>query len=368
MGIKTVIDAETLRIWLQSNKPVVVLDIRPMTQREEWSIPGSIHIDVYEKLKENKPDVFNGLTFPENTPIVTVCAQGFTSQIAADQLIEKGLEAYSLEGGMKGWSLSWNIAEIQEGDVTVIQVRRTGKGCLSYLIASNKEAAVIDASVDIEVYINLAKEKGWKIKYVLDTHIHADHVSRTQELAFATSAKFYLPEQDKTPFKFNTIHDGLIMKIGSSILQAIHTPGHTLESMVYKLNDEYLFTGDTLFLEGIGRPDLKADEDQTIKRASLLYKSLKKLTEINPQIMVLPGHTSKPVPFDQKILALPLATIKENLRVLKLPEDDFIKTVVLKIPPTPPNYLKISALNLKGNIHGEDFKEIEAGANRCAIS
>ena len=114
---------------------------------------------------------------------------------------ERGLEAYTLEGGMKAWNMAWNTAEVSVAgtDARVIQVRRTGKGCLSYLVGSGGEAAVIDASLDPEVYIELAKQRGWKIARVLDTHVHADHLSRSRGLAELVGATLHMPEGYRSP-------------------------------------------------------------------------------------------------------------------------------------------------------------------------
>ena len=95
----------------------------------------------------------------KSVPVVAICAGGKTSMIAAGLLQEQGFEAYSLLGGMKGWSLAWNTAKISFPEFEVIQFRRTGKGCLSYIIASNKEAIVVDASLPIEAYLNDIAER-----------------------------------------------------------------------------------------------------------------------------------------------------------------------------------------------------------------
>src|SRR5207244_1181298 len=97
----------------------------------------------------------------------------------------RGFEAFPLAGGMKAWSLAWNTAEIpaKDGSARILQIRRTGKGCLSYLVGSKAEALVIDASLPPEVYLELASRHGFRIRYVLDTHIHADHLSRGRSLA-----------------------------------------------------------------------------------------------------------------------------------------------------------------------------------------
>jgi glyoxylase-like metal-dependent hydrolase (beta-lactamase superfamily II) len=362
------ISAETLRTWLDEDKPVFVLDVRSKDQREEWKIPGSHYIDAYTRLKSGDMSVLDEVRIPKNVPVVTVCEAGRTSQIAATELSKQGIEVYSLEGGMKAWSLAWNEAELNDSQLKIIQIRRTGKGCLSYLIGSEGEAIVLDASVDPKVYTNLAKENNWLIKQVLDTHIHADHLSRSPELARRTTSELFMPDQDKVNFSFHKIHNDDTVKFGSSELKAIHTPGHTLESMSYLVNDKYLFTGDTLFTNGIGRPDLKADPDATRAKTKSLYQSLQKLLTLPGDIVVLAGHTSEPIEFDNKVVQITLGELKKSVEMLRLNEEEFINTLLRRIPATPPNYLSIVERNLKGDFTDINPIDLEAGANRCAIS
>ncbi len=146
---QTTIDVETLRSLLNQGEPVTVLDIRHNDEHDEWTIPGSVHVDAYDALKSGDPNALDGVDLPGETPVVTVCNVGKTSAIAAEQLRARGLRSLSLAGGMKAWSLAWNSAEapVPNSDARIIQVRRTGKGCLSYIVASEGEAAVIDAAL-----------------------------------------------------------------------------------------------------------------------------------------------------------------------------------------------------------------------------
>lgn len=184
------ISVETLRTWLEEGRPVTVLDVRPAAERAEWAIPGSVHIDAYRALNAHDPHALDAFDVANEAPVVTVCAAGKTSQLAAMQLAARGVPALSIEGGMKAWSLAWNTAEVplEDGSAHVIQVRRTGKGCLSYLISTGEEAFVIDASLDPHIYLDLARRHGWQITSVFDTHIHADHLSRSRQLAERSGA------------------------------------------------------------------------------------------------------------------------------------------------------------------------------------
>ena len=128
------IEAETLREWLDAQQPVTVLDIRTDEDRAQWAIPGSLHLNAYEALRAGQPGLLADASFPLDRPVVTVCNAGRVSQTAAEMLADRGFDARSLAGGMKAWSLAWNAADVPLSDasVHVTQVRRTGKGCLSY--------------------------------------------------------------------------------------------------------------------------------------------------------------------------------------------------------------------------------------------
>ncbi len=363
------ITMSTLRSWLENDKKVYVLDVRLKSQREEWQIPGSVHWDEYDRIKQNDPAAFDSFELSDEIPVVAVCNSGNASRLAAKRLREKGIEAYSLENGMKGWSSAWNSATIHSDDSTsIIQLRRTGKGCLSYIIGSEDEAIVIDPSLDPELYTSIASENDWQIKYVLDTHIHADHLSRAKALGGKTGAQVMLPAQNRLSYSFKPLADKELLKLGSSELEVIYTPGHTHESACYFLNKSILFTGDTLFTDGVGRPDLKATNEEVYQRAKHLYYSLQGILTLPGETKILPGHTSRAVPFDGKPIYALLKDLYKNVSMLNLSEEEFIETIVSKIPNTPPNYSKIVALNLVGDLDNIETDELEAGANRCAIN
>jgi glyoxylase-like metal-dependent hydrolase (beta-lactamase superfamily II) len=363
------IDVDTLRMWLDTRRPVAVLDVRTTADRAEWAIPGSMHVDAYAALKANDPHALDVVDLPGDRPVVTVCGAGKVSLVAAEQLRARGLEVFSLSGGMQAWSLAWNTAElaVPNSAAHVAQVRRTGKGCLSYLIGADGEAAVIDAALEPAVYQQLAQQHGWRITAVLDTHIHADHLSRSRALAEQTGATLYLPQQERVSFAHVPFRDDDIIPIGSARLRALRTPGHTAESISYLLDDQALFTGDTLFLNAIGRPDLHADPAAAKARAHALYASLQRVLALPGETLILPGHTSAPVPFDGKPLAATLAQVHAQTALLQEAEDAFVAALLARIPATPPNHTQITELNEAGAL-ADDPIALEAGANRCAIA
>ncbi len=348
--------------------PVSVLDIRLQDQRDEWLITGSIHKNVYEGLKQGDENILNGIDLPKDIPVVTVCAAGVTAVAATDILNEKGYDAYTLAGGMKAWNYAWSLAEIEDPQLKLIQVRRVAKGCISYIVGSGNEAVVIDAGLDPEVYIGLAKKNNWTIKFAMDTHIHADYISRTIDLVNATGATHLFSAEAAVDYNFKPFADGTFIHFGSVELKAIYTPGHTSESISYYINGKYLLTGDTLFVEGVGRPDLKADSQQIIQKAGQLFESLESIKRLAKETWILPAHTSQSVAFDKKIIGAALGELKETISLLKLTKESFIKQTIQRIPATPANYIQIAALNKAGNYDGFNPADLEAGANRCAVS
>ena len=346
------IDTATLRDWLEQDRPVTVLDIRSDDDRGQWAIPGSVHINAYDSLRKGEPGPLQDAVLPSDRPVVTVCNAGRMSDKAADVLTERGIEVLSLAGGMKAWSLAWNSAEVPLTDsaTRVTQIRRTGKGCLSYLIVSGGEAAVIDASVGSEVYTNLAKQHGGRIRWVIETHIHADHLSRSRKLADEHGAEVVLPAQDRVRFPFKAVSDGNELRVGAATLTAMHMPGHTDESTAYLLNGEVVFSGDTLFVSGVGRPDLHAGADGARRRAGALFHSLIRLRGLPAQVLVLPAHTGQPVAFDRRAIHGRIGEIGQWLSQWLGSEDSFIERVTHRIPATPPNFSTIVGLNEAGEL------------------
>ncbi len=227
---------------------------------------------------------------------------------------------------------------------------------------------MIDAALPPEVYLELARGYGWRITRVLETHIHADHLSRSRRLAELSGAPLLLPEQKRVAFGFSAVRDGDALDFGGAALRAVHTPGHTGESTCYMLDGVALFTGDTLFMEAVGRTDLHASLEETRSRARALFRSVHRLLLFSPETLILPGHTAKPVPFDGKALCSPLGEVRNRLASFATSEEAFVQLILERTPPTPPNHERIVELNEAGLLPEGDPTDLEAGANRCAIA
>jgi hydroxyacylglutathione hydrolase len=174
-------------------------------------------------------------------------------------------------------------------------------GCLSeaaYFIESEGEVAIVDPLRDIEVYLQMAKEKNASIKYIFETHFHADFVSGHIDLARATGARIIYGPGTETKFDVHVAADNEVFSLGKISIQVLHTPGHTLESTCYLLKDEFgkdhcIFTGDTLFVGDVGRPDLaqKGNEITMEDLAGMMYESIQsKIITLADDVIVYPAH------------------------------------------------------------------------------
>jgi len=180
-------------------------------------------------------------------------------------------------------------------------IKQLYTGCLSeaaYYVEDNGEAAIVDPLRDIEVYLDLAAERKATIKYIFETHFHADFVSGHIDLAKATGATIVYGPNTETNFDVHVAADGETFMLGNVSIAVLHTPGHTLESSCYLLKDEKnkdycVFTGDTLFVGDVGRPDLaQKGEDLTMEDlAGMMYESLQnKIIPLADDVLVYPAH------------------------------------------------------------------------------
>jgi glyoxylase-like metal-dependent hydrolase (beta-lactamase superfamily II)/rhodanese-related sulfurtransferase len=232
--------------------------------------------------------------------------------------------------------------------------------CLSeaaYFIASEGEAAVIDPLRDVDTYIKMAEEKGVKIKYIFETHFHADFVSGHLELSHKTGAPIVYGPNTDAKFKFHLAQDNEEFQIGKLKLQVLHTPGHTLESTSYLLHDEQgkpycVFTGDTLFVGDVGRPDLFSGNMSKEELAGMLYDSLQnRIKPLADNVIVYPAH-GPGSSCGKNLGPNTYSTIGEqkqtNYAMQDMTREEFVKAVTEGLS-TPPAYFPINArINKEG--------------------
>ncbi|NQV40333.1 MAG: MBL fold metallo-hydrolase [Nitrosopumilus sp.] len=339
---------------------VYLLDVRDPDEFSDYNIPGSINIPLSEIFD---PESISKI--PQNKEIVTICPHSNMATIATFALARNGIKSRILKDGLAGWSQVLNAVNAEENP-KVIQVEKIGKGCLSHVIISKNDAIVIDPLYPAEKYLEVVKQECAKITHIIDTHQHADHVSSAQQLSNLTGAPMYesnLEEWDRTA---NFLDDGQEVAFGNSKLRVIHTPGHTPGSLSYVVDEKYVFTGDILFIESIGRPDLR---DKAEEFAAQLYDSLhNKLLKLPPNTVVFPTHHGESVTSTKGVFSTTIEKTKQH-EILNLPKEEFVQRVVDVTVPRPMNYQKIIQIN-KGSIPlvASDVPDLELGPNRCSIA
>jgi glyoxylase-like metal-dependent hydrolase (beta-lactamase superfamily II)/rhodanese-related sulfurtransferase len=389
------ISAEDLKNAIDEDKvkmgDIFMLDVRSPEEFKQWSIEGSKNIPL---------DQISSLLYeiPKDKEIVTICPHGNRAGMATFMLQRQGYNVKTLEEGLKGWSSAFEHSskeyEIASGQkIKVVQIRKIGKGCISYIVSltdnnatTNNDAIVIDPVFPIDAYIRIANSEIGniaKITKVFDTHLHADHVSSARELANKTDAQLYVSSYEDYLWdryqklgqkQIISLEEGDILNIdnidGKPIeLRVIHTPGHTAGGICFLIGEKLLFTGDTLFVDGIGRPDLR---DKAEEFASLLYNTLhSKIFNMQNKkdIIIFPAHTDKILDKD-KIISDNLDNIQKKLLILNLDKKDFVRKVSSIIMPTPPQFKEIILMNKgeKTTASVQEIEELEMGPNRCSIS
>lgn len=359
-----------------NHTPIFILDVRNESDFNDWKIEGekvSILNAPYFELLDGVDEILEQI--PDDQEVVVVCAKEGSSKFVAEQLVENGKQSISyLIGGMKSWSEHLEpvkIADLNDGG-TLYQFVRLGKGCLSYMVISDGEAAVIDAVRMTEVFEDFAKEHQAVIKHTLDTHLHADHISGGWQLAEKTGGSYWLPPKDATEVVFHyeklEEHSQLVIGETEINIQPIYSPGHTIGSTSLLIDNQYLLSGDILFVKSIGRPDLTGKaEDWVADLRTTLYERYKHLSD---DLIVLPAHFGTIAELgDKGQVAARLGDLyKENPGLNIHDESAFRRTVSENLPPQPNAYQEIRQTNM-GRIRPtmEEQREMEIGPNRCAV-
>jgi len=249
--------------------------------------------------------------------------------------------------------------------------------CLSeaaYYIESEGEAAVIDPLRDIDAYLQLASERGATIKYIFETHFHADFVSGHIDLSKRTGAPVIYGPGAKTEYPVKLSEDGEVYPLGKISLHVLHTPGHTLESTCYLLKDESgkphaIFTGDTLFVGDVGRPDLSSGEMSSEELAGILYESLKhKILPLPEDVIIYPAHgpgSSCGKNLGPNTYSTLGEEKKSNYALQATDKESFVASVTGGLKAAP----KYFAINARINQRGyEDISEVtRKGTQRLSI-
>ena len=394
--IEPVWTADDLLVSLERRDKFFVLDVRNRDEFERFRLEGreplpAVNVPYFEMLELGGQDemvdsvvacVRDHLDgqIPRDLPVLSVCAKGDTSEYVAQGLRQLGYESANLKGGMKAWGNYYSThAVVETPELAIYQVARPARGCLSYVVVSDGQALVIDPLRHLHPYLELAREKGFKIESVMDTHGHADHISGGAALAAESGAPYHLHPYDAihpmdvlpATIPYNAIRDGQIFKVGRVELEAVHIPGHTLGLVALRIDDRYLFTGDSICIGSIARPDLGGKAETW---APLHGRSLRKLAALPGRIVVLPGHFSSLSEANETgLFAASLDELKQRNPGLQLlareTEEGFVRYLLENLPPFMPEYVNIKRVNAGLLAPSEDeASQLELGKNVCGLA
>ncbi len=348
---------------LDQSEGFYLLDVREPDEVADWFIEGAHNIPI-GSLESRVNEV------PGSARVAVICASGTRARQGAELLAAHGVASEVVEGGMNAWASTYDTESGEFAGANVVQLRRRGKGCLSYVVGAGTKCVVIDPSLEIERYQDVARERGWSITHVLDTHLHADHISGARALVEATGAQLWLNASDDFTFEFEPLHDGRVVGLAEGVeltVSSVSVPGHTEGSTMYQLGDSAIFTGDTVFLESVGRPDLA---DQAEGFAHQLYRSLhERVLPLSDEVVVFPAHYGQGVTVRAgEFVARPLGALRRTLPALALSEEDFVAWALAHVTDRPPNYRRIVLINSGREVLGDEDAALELGPNRCAIA
>jgi glyoxylase-like metal-dependent hydrolase (beta-lactamase superfamily II) len=397
MLTKVATAASPQKVWdrLSRNEPMFILDVRNADEFERWRVEGpqpvpTLNVPYFEllDLEGEEEDVTEAVMrgvqaqlmpqLPNDRPILAVCAEGNTSNYVADGLRRLGFDAVNMEGGMEAWGNFYYWRPVEENErFSLFQVVRPARGCLSHVLVSDRHAAVFDPARHIETYEELATAVGARIEWVLDTHLHADHLSGGPALGERDHIPYYLHPYDAihpmdmlpARMAYRPLEAEQVLRIGRAEVKVLHFPGHTLGTVAFLIDGRYLLNGDSLFLESIARPDLGGRAEGW---APLLYDSLKRMAELPDETVVLPAHFSDIAAGDGTgVYRATLGDLKQrNPGLLKLAEGEqaFTDYILASLPEFPEAYIEIKRANA-GLASPDERKaqELELGKNICAV-
>ncbi|XVH31636.1 MBL fold metallo-hydrolase [Haloferacaceae archaeon DSL9] len=384
----TMVTARELADRIDASETFTLVDTRPSESYDAWHIRGAKNFP-FEPTESMSDEQFDrAVELIETDRVFAICGKGISSTAFALELAERrndhDFEVGVVQGGMQDWSKVYDVASVgvERADLAIYQIQRRAKGCLGYLVGSREtsEAVAVDVTRQTDVFKIAAAEAGATITGVVDTHIHADHISGGRALANELGVPYYLSGhldgRDSTiGYDFEALTDGDTLSVGDVAIEALHAPGHTSEMLALRIDDAALVTSDTLFVDGVGRTELQFGDEGAARGAELLYDSVNDvIADQGDDLVVLPGHVTV-TPDGEfepgspgETIAARLGDLREDLDAFTLEKAEFVEELAARDSEKPANYETIIELNTGSESVDDDREatELELGSNNCA--
>ena len=354
-----------------------ILDVRNSDEFAEQKLEGrrpvpTRHAAVYEVLDDPAPFAAETLD-----GAIVICGQGNGSAMIVEEFLAAGKETRSLAGGTDAWAKLLIPVELEglPAPARAWQLQRPAKGCLSYVIGvPGENCIVVDPARYHAPYLELAQEHAMTVTHVIDTHVHADHISGGPALAQHLDVDYHLPPEDSPeaiPFPNRALVDGEELQLGGqTVVRALtmHLPGHTPGTTALLVGERLLLVGDTIFVRGLGRPDLTGQAEEL---ARSLFRSVHdRLEPLDPDTVIAPAHWSSPEEFnDAGAVTTTLRQVFEATLLNERAIERFVEEIVSTLPAAPAAYDTIRLVNAGQLSPTEDeLSVLDVGRNQCAAS
>jgi len=381
MAVSSELPAATLAQALDRGEPVQVLDVRSARRVAEQRIALGTELVFRNRAASEiyQDESLASLGIDQARPVAVVCGHGNSSREVAAFLRARGIDARSVSGGMAAWEAVYLDRRLEPtGKIEhVVQFDRVGKGALSYVLASDGDAVLVDPGRHLDPYEAVLRQIAATPAAVIDTHVHADYQSGAARAARRFGVPYFLHPADAiSPFdgaagklSYQPVEQGDTIAFGRATLVVDHVPGHTLGSIALFADDRYVLTGDFLFVESIGRPDLGAQADAWAK---LLWRSVVHARESWPgDRVILPAHyTNETERRKDRAVATAFASIRATNPALSFADEpSFLRWIADQQAHVPQAYRTLKLVNL-GLIETSEseIETLETGPNLCAVS
>jgi len=370
--------ADDLFEWLTGQNDFLLLDVRNDVEFDRFKVEGPYPVDMvnvpYMEFIEMEDE--SVARVPQDKKVRIVCAKEGSSKYVGEILVNHGYtDVAHMKVGIKAWGnlLSPILVAKREG-YQLYQFRRPGKASCSYGLVSGKEMMVFDPAKNFQFYRDFATNNGCTITKTFETHRQADYISGSNMLRHTAAVEIVAPEDDfkEAKFPYTSARHGETHRFGSDgpEVEIIHTPGHTPGSTCYLIDGKYFITGDTVFIQSIGRPDLGGMAEEW---SQMLFRTMTDiLLKLDTDTIILPGHYMEWDEADENLIfAATMGKIKEhNAEIYNIDDEKvFFDFIQANMRPQPEEYAKIREINAGLVEIDEEQQEImDIGKNECAAS